>query len=342
MAFKLKQASSIGLDIGSYSIKCVEMTEGKERPKLRHVALLPLESPSQEHLVQALKAALDPMGVSPNKRVHISLSGAPLFIRRIQMPVMTEEELQGAIRFEAEKHIPFSAEECVVDVKKLDENQDKNSMNVLLVAAKRDFILERLKLLSDLDIHPQLIDADAFCLMNAYEILNGNEPAAVHGLLNIGHGLSSFAILRDGLPFFVRDIAFGAAEVTKAFAEIKGIPEAEAVALKMNCTLENVRDLRAATQKGFKSLVEELTNSITYFESDAGQELKDIWVSGGGSLSVDAPTVLSEMLGRTVSFWDNTKKMEILSNAQPKFLEKHAAELNIALGMALRGLRVRP
>ena len=338
---KSKTTSWIGLDIGSHSIKCVETARENEKVRLLRAVLLPLEDSSPEGLLKTLKGVTESFPPS-SKPIRIAVSGSSILIRRIALPIMTHEELKGAIRFEAEKHIPFSIEDCVLDFQMLNRVPTKKSMNVLLVAAKRDIILERLRLLETLQLRPELIDVDIFCLINAFETLGNETENKTYGLLNIGHRFSSFAIMQDKLPFFVREIPFGGAGITKALAELKGLAETEADLMKRQRPPDAAADLRAATQKGFEPLAEELRHSIDFFENEATEDLKFIWVSGGGALSFEAPAVLSEELGRTVSPWDNLKKMEISDTVDLNYLTPHAPELNVALGMVLRGEGPRP
>jgi Tfp pilus assembly PilM family ATPase len=104
----------------------------------------------------------------------------------------------------------------------------------------------------------------------------------------------------------------------------------------MNRSFENLNDLKMASQKALVSLGDELKQYIDYFENEAGEELQSVWISGGASMSVGAPVVLSERLGKKVDIWDNTRKLEISGRLDLKLLKEHAAELNVAFGLALR------
>lgn len=334
---KPKNFAAVGLDIGSYSLKCVEIARSQQEIKLNRVSIYPLLGMSPQDVRKAIQYSVDAEGAS--KRIRISVSGSSLLIRRISLPSMTHAELKGAIRFEAESHIPFPIDDCILDFQILNQTAVKKTMDVLLVAAKKDYVQERLKLLSDISIQPELIDVDIFCLMNAFEVLaDGQADSRSYGILNIGHVVSSFAIIHDKQPFFVREIPVGAQGVTKALADSNKITEDEADALKVAAAPEDAEALRAATQKGFEPLIDEIRHSIDYFENEAGEELKAIWMSGGGALSLGAPELLTEELGHTVSLWDNMKKMQVFGDLDQKFLASHSAELNVALGMALRGL----
>jgi type IV pilus assembly protein PilM len=334
---KSKNISSFGLDIGSYAVKCVEITHGGQAVELHRVVILPLPDNSPDSLKKNLRVFLDGLPVPP-KKVRIAVSGPNVLTRRISLPSMTAAELKGAIRFEAERHIPFSIDECVLDSQILNSSPDKKTMNVMLVAAKKDLVLQRVKLLEELGLYPDMIDVDIFCLMNAFEGLSaGDMETKTVGILNIGHRTSSFAILQDKQPFFVREIPLGGLGVTRAIVEAAGMTEADADALKIQKPAESAEVLKAATQKGLEPLAEELHHSIDYFENETGEELKTIWMSGGGALSLGTAEFFTEELGKNVSLWDNTKKMSILGSLDTQYLSQNSPLLNVVLGMALRG-----
>ncbi len=333
---KPKVVTRVGLDIGSYSVKCVEIIQDDKKVGLRSAQIKRLASNSADNLRAALRAIR--LGLSsPIKHIRISVSGPSVLIRNVTLPRMTPQELKSAIRFEAERHIPFQINECAVDYQVIGQTSDKVSMKVLLIVAKKDFIDQQLKALSDCDLEPEIIDSDIFCFANAFEKLADDSQAKTYGLLNIGHSLSSFATIHDKQIFFVRETPFGGLGVTKALAEFKKIPEEAAEDKKKRREPELLPDLFWATQKGFEPLVEEMKRSIDYFENEAGEELKEIYIAGGGARSQGACEVLSEELGRKVQLWDKIKKTDIIGHVEPKFLEEHFAELNVAFGLALRG-----
>lgn len=333
---KPKNNLRIGLDVGNYSVKCVQIVRTKDKAVLQKAVYMPLAGQNADNLTAVLKPLQEMILASPN-RVRLVLSGSSLLVRCVALPAMTHTELKGAIRFEAENHIAFPIDDCILDFQILNQNPEKKTMNVLLVAAKRDFIQERLQMLADIDIKPEIIDVDTFCLVNAFQFLSSVPEEKIYGLLNIGHRISSFAIVQDGLPLFVRELPMGGSAVTKAIAESKGIAENEAEAFKVARAAENTEELKVATQKGLQPLVDEIKNSVDYYENESGQNFKSLWLSGGGVLSFEAIALVSAGLGKEAALWDGLKKLEIGPDVDRKMLEAHAAEFNVAFGLALRG-----
>ena len=333
---KDKVSFTLGIDIGSYSVKCAEVSHEEGRPpKIQQVVRVLIPNASKEGAAEAFRQLFSKRSFSA-KKLRVAVSGPALIIRRIQMPRLTYSELKGAMRFEAESHIPFPIDDCLLDFQILDETPDKKKMNVLLVAAKRDLVQQRLQGVAAHGMDLELVDVDVFCVINAFEKLGENSQGErVHGLLNIGHQGSSFAVIQDKLPFYVREIAVGGREVTKALAQMQGIPEPEAEKLK----IENAPEVSSAVQKGLEPLMDELRHAVDYFENESGESLRWIGLSGGGATAPVVSSLLSEELGRTVSLWDNSKKLSVSESADRELLAKHSGEFNVALGLALRGVK---
>lgn len=339
---KLKTVSTLGLDIGSYSVKCVEFTRVKEKPKdkfiLNQASLLMLGSQPPDDLTVILKPLTERI-LKVKDHVRIVMSGSSLLVRCIQLPIMTQAELEGAIRFEAENHIAFPIDDCILDFQIVKQNAEKKIMNVLLVAAKRDYVQEKLRMLMNLDIHPEILDVDTFSLVNAFEILGGSEGSdpeeKTQALLNIGHRVTSLAILHDHRPLFVREIPMGAAAITKIVAEAKGIPETEANVLKEETRPELLEEIKGFTQKGLEPLTEEVKRSLEYFENEIQSAIPTVYVSGGGSLGPGAAEAIAAGLGKKTTAWDG-KRIETAPGADCGVFKDNPALFNIALGLALR------
>ncbi len=325
-----KTSAVTSLDIGTHTIKCVEIFTSTA-PELVRAAAEPAGRDTD------LKSILQKFDLSSSTRVRVSLSGASIITRFITMPEMNAKELQGAIRFEAESHIPFSIDECVLDYQVLKQDAATKQMRIVLVAAKRDLVESRYKLLAEAGVHPEVIDLDVFCLLNAFEALNTGVDEKSYGLLNVGHNVSSLAIVHEGLPVFAREIPQGGLHVTKALSEVAGITEAQAETMKIEKPAGAADNLKAATVKGFESLSEEVRHSIDFVENEIKGDVKKIYLSGGGALAAGGAEILTEDIGKPVVFWDNQKKMRISSSVDGVWMRLHAAQLNVALGMALRG-----
>ena len=152
--------------------------------------------------IQSALAAADVKG----KQVVTAVGGRDVIIKKIQIERVKEQQARELMRWEAEQHVPFDMESVELDFQILDPDDDGVEMSVLLVAAKRELIESKLRVLTDAGLEPSMVDVDAFALHNAFEV---NYPEAMRGivaLVNIGHDVTNINILDDGVPILTRDI----------------------------------------------------------------------------------------------------------------------------------------
>ena len=205
----MKEKVSIGLDIGNRHLNMVKIANKSEGLVLLDFASVGL-SPSQgkEEKLRQLEKIGQEKGIV-DIPVNIGVSGESVIVRYINLPKMNKEELAQALKYEAQQYIPFKIEEVIFDYHILGPSTtDENRMKVLLVAAKKEMIMEFIELMQQVGLKPNLIDANAFSLINCFQ-MNGPEVKEddVFALLNLGFDLVNIDILQGETPFFTRDIS---------------------------------------------------------------------------------------------------------------------------------------
>jgi type IV pilus assembly protein PilM len=235
MVFFGRNKISAGLDIGSGLIKLVVVDHSRPEPEIVHVATSPLvpdaivdgEVMDPVLVAETIQSLVQSVGLK-SKQVVAAVGGHDVIIKRIQMDRMSREDAREVIRWEAEQHVPFDMENVQLDFQILDPEGSGAQMSVLLVAAKRELIDNRMNLLADAGLSPSVIDVDAFALYNAFE---RSYPDAVEGLValvNIGHETTNLNLLDDGVPVLVRDIPFGSRKLREALQRDRGLTAEEA------------------------------------------------------------------------------------------------------------------
>jgi type IV pilus assembly protein PilM len=133
-------------------------------------------------------------------------------VKKITLPVMTESELGESIYWEAEQYIPFDIQDVNLDYQILDPGtgpDSRGSMEVLLVAAKKEKIGDYTGVIAQAGRAPVIVDVDAFALQNAYEMNYGLEGAHIVVLLNAGASAININIIQGDQSVFTRDISIG-------------------------------------------------------------------------------------------------------------------------------------
>ena len=325
---------SVGLDIGSSSLKLVKLKFVKGSPKLSGFAL----EPAKEDLLPQVKALAQSNGI---ERVNLSVSGAPTIIRYINLPRMSEEELRQAIKFEAQKHIPFSINEVNVDAVILNPELPENKMLVLLAAVKKDLMSQRMKLMEDAGLKVDIIDVDSLALINAFNFNYSQDPtfkSQTLALLNIGSSYSNLNILEDGVPRLSRDIHIGSEKFTQKIVENLGVDLKLAEDLKLDPEKDKEKQdkVRQAIESVLTGLAGEISTSFDYYESQSAAVVSKVWLSGGGSLSKGLKEALFNIAGVKVEYWDPLKNIEIADGVDAPKIKSLSSAFGIAIGLALR------
>jgi type IV pilus assembly protein PilM len=326
-----KAKPGVGLDIGTHSVKVIEISD---RTVPLELLKFGIEYFKESAPLESIKRALEKADVH-SREVNISVSGPSTVVRYIYLPMMKKEEVSNAIKFEAEKHILFPIDEVILDWQLLNEEPQTNRIRILLVAAKKDFIEERVKLVEDAGLTPQLIDIDAFALINTFQVnvSLGAEETAV--LLNIGAGKTCVDILKGNNLYFTRDIMIAGNEITNNLAEKSGLEFSKAEELKCNPG-ERSKEVLEKVQPVLEILVNELHLSFDYYESQFERSIDKVYLSGGSSNLQGLDGFLSQALGVEMQILNPVKLLQINPNLNQVELSKIVNQLGVATGLALK------
>jgi type IV pilus assembly protein PilM len=350
-----KKDHLVGLDIGSQSIKIVEIEHSKSGRILKNLGIVEISPDLMEEddvkdiqgIAELIKKLFKRLKIK-EKKVAFSVGGYSIIVKRINVQTMSEEKLLETIHYEAEQYIPFDINDVNLDFQILGENENnRNQMNVLLVAAKKDLIDEYIDLVESAGRQPSIIDVDAFALQNAYEasylspeeIIDEEENETV-ALIDVGATKTSLNILRGATSLFMRDISMGCDQITRQ------------IAAQLECSLDDAEQIKTGKLENKLSQEEhdeilstfstewttEVRRAFDFFYSSFGEsDIQRIILSGGGAhvgALRDMLSVETEASVETINPFGNL----IISNSkfEPAFLEKIAPQAAIALGLALR------
>ncbi len=328
--------SNIGLDIGTYSIKLIELLplsrkEGKF--KLVNFVSQPLMDKKKEEVLAEVVAGAE----IKNRPVNICMGGESVIVRVITMPKMNPEELKSSLKFEAEKYIPFNIEEVQIQSQILKDNLKDNKMQVLVAAAKKKNIEGLVSLVAGAGIKPKIIDVDCFALYNAYEV-NHTGLKETQLLLNIGAKVTNIDILEEGVLGFSRDVFIGGDTFTQQLMKGFGLDEVKAEALKKD-PKDKKQQVLENLKPALSNLKDEVSSSIDYFESQSEKKIRKIALSGGSAYLSGLGEFFKENFGVEVEVWDPLAAIEKEPSTLPEKLNKIKSQFAISVGLALRGLK---
>jgi len=306
-----KKRATFGLDIGSSSVKAVELVPGKGGYVLKSLAMvgLPRDAISEGSIrnpgvvSDAIRECASKAGITGTAAV-ISVSGRDSIVKRVPLPKVTPKELADAILLEAEHHIPFAIDEVFLDHQVVAETA--NSMSVVLVATKKLKVLDYVAAVEGAGLEALVVDLDAFAIQNQYELgspPDGNEAVA---LIDIGAAIMKTNVVHHGASIFARDIPFGGNNYTDAIAQRLNIPADKAEAAKQGRDVGvNWDDLVPALETVSRELSMEVQRTFDYFASTADSErIGKIVLSGGCAKLAGIEDFLASSWGVPVELTD--------------------------------------
>jgi len=332
----------IGLDLGSKFIKAVQLSENNGQYSITGFGSM--EVPPQYSIPDAVMELFSRKKFK-TKRVVTSVSGRFVFIRYINMPVMSDEELMNAAKYELGKYIPVEVDEVLHDSQKLEELPQQEGqepeMRVLLVAAKRTFIDEHVSILETSGLAPAVVDVDSFALGNAYEMTGLVNQEAVRSeqlvaLVDVGASKTNINIMSDKVSYFTREFYKGGNDLTEAVSKRLALEIREAEMLKRNPgnDLDRVQDCIAGP---VDDICHDINISIDYFENQYDKQIEEVFLTGGGGATIGLLEALEKTVNKPVSRWNPMQYLPSqLDRESASELEEAGHQSAIALGLASR------
>ncbi len=291
---------------------------------------------------EILRQAFDAGGYRTN-RVRISVKGQGVVLRFIQFPQMKKEELRSAISFEVEQYIPFKAPEVVWDFHVLDENiplaGGGNGMNILLVAVKRDELLNTIQTFQAAGLEIELVDVDSLAAINAVEFFQPDKFKIPVALLDIGSEVSTLSILLDGKPRFIRDVSYGGLDIIRKLKRKLGLTHEQAVQ-QLEVDREPAPEALGVLKEGLADLVSELRLSLNYYldQVPGAEPVKNLLISGGGGYHPLVVSTLTSELGLTVETMDVLSTLQLGPEVDLETVKSNAGLMPVSLGLCARRL----
>jgi len=336
--------TTVALDIGSGLIKLVAVTHGSGEPILSKVAYTSVvddaivegEVMDPGIVADAIRGLMMSSGIK-TKSVVIAVGGRDVIIKKISMDRLGEAQAREVIRWEAEQHVPFDMENVELDFQILDPEGDGLQMTVLLVAAKRDLVENKIALLNEVGLHPAIIDVDAFALHNAFEVNYPDAMNGVVGLVNIGHEMTNINILEEGIPVLTRDLPVGTRRFREDMQRERGLSAEEADQLLQGFEPNEVLAPFLETRGEELAVGIERAAAFLQSASRSAGGISRIYTTGGGGRIPGLNRVLAERLRLPVELANPLEKLRVAEGVFDNYnVDEVAPLLMLPIGLALR------
>lgn len=335
----------VGLDIGSYSLKAVELSKKGEEFLVETVAsaynpvghFLPQDEKQFEMLATAVKNMLVENKLT-GKKVAVSIPENQVFSSIVEMPWLSDAELSSAIQWEAEQHLPVSLATVNLEYSVISrpENQNQGKMKVLLVAAKKDMV-ERLTLASDfMEVELLVVEPAMLALGRSFVHDIGDQNQASVMLCNFGALSTDMMIVNGDQPAFMHSIPTGGLALTRAVERGLSMQPSQAEEYKRSYGMskQHLEGKVAGSLVGvFNSILSEIRKSIQFYQSESGGHIQKVVMYGGGSYLPDLTPYISETLGLEAVV---ANPFEKIGRSDALRLPKEVASFGVAVGLAMR------
>jgi type IV pilus assembly protein PilM len=340
----------VGLDIGSSSVKAVEL---QRKGGALHLLNLGFENLQADTVVDGQIMELNNVSnviVSifnehqiKTNRVAAGVSGHSVIVKNIVLPQMSQEELQESFSWHAEEHIPFDIADVNLDYQLTSSSPE--SLHVLMAACKSDKIANVKQAIQLAGKQPVIIDVDAFALQNCYEVNYQPRTGEVVALLNIGAATMNINILNGIRSIFARDASVGGSQYTSLLQKELGLSFEQAEAVKRGGHLPEgaeSRPIQPIIETVSDILALEVRKTMDFYRATAeeGEEaIQKILLAGGGSKLPGLADYLAKRFEIPVQVFDPFRQVTVdPKKFDPDYMREIVPEMAVAVGLALRGV----
>ena len=340
----------VGLDIGSSSIKAVELQRKGNSYQLLNLGF---ENLSPDTVVDGQIMELNNVSnVIANifsehqirtSKVAAGVSGHSVIVKNIVLPQMSTDELRESFSWHAEEHIPFDISDVNLDYQVTSSSSD--ALNVLMAACKSDKIANVKQAIQLAGKQPVVIDVDTFALQNCYEINYQPKPGEVVALLNIGASTMNINIMNGARSVFARDASVGGSQYTSLLQKEMGLTFEQAEAVKRGYPLPEgieARPIQPIIETVSDILALEIRKTMDFYRATAEESeesIQKILIAGGSSKLPGLPDYLAKRFEIPVELFNPFREIQVDDRKfDPDYMKEIVPDMAIAVGLALRGV----
>ena len=343
-----KERNLLGVDIGSHSIKIVDITKTRGRYVLKSMGLGMIPSEcivdkdimDSETVVETIRNLRDNLKIR-SRNAATAISGHSVIVKKAELPLMSPSELEQTLQIEAEQYIPFDINDVYIDFFILGESLERSDMmDVLFVASKKEMVDDYASALRNAGLKPMLVDVDVFALETMYQANYAEAPETIVALVDIGASMININIIKDGISIFARDISMGGRQLTERIQREFGVSYERAENIKAGSDVGGI-DLERINyifKMAAETYVQEIRRTLDFFLSTmVNENIERIYLSGGSARLPGLSSALEKQVEVPVEminpfnniYWDE-------KSFDPKYMAQIAPQMAVAIGLALR------
>ena len=339
------QKKVIGLDIGTSSVKFAELESSRGGFTLKKFAVQPIspgavnggEIVDVAQVSSAIRAAVSASGTK-RKLASAGMWGSAVVVKKIAMPRMEPKLVAEQVKWEAEQYIPFDVNEISLEHSILRSSPAPETMDVLLVAAKQEFLFRYLEAIEGAGLKCSVMDVAGFALANCFQANYGATPGSV-ALLNVGAGTTNLVVMTGGEVVFCRDISAGGFNYTAEIHKSMGVSLEEAEALKLSASYgqgapDEVNNIVASVND---AVAEEIRNSFDFYGATSGGAISRFYASGGGIFTPGLVDAVAKATGVPYDVFDPFQRVSYdARSVGAEYASQIKSIAGVAIGLGMR------
>jgi type IV pilus assembly protein PilM len=338
-----KRDKVLGLDIGSYAVKMVQLHKEQSGFSVTAAAKVDIGTAKETDLnsadINVVKAVQECLRLSfaQAQMAVCGVSGPEVAVRRFKFPLLPRDEIHGAVMLEAAQVCPFNFGDSVVDYHVIPNGQD--SIRGVLVAATSRLVQKKKWFAEEASLRTVLMDVDGLALLNCLQFCKQDQPGRKIAVLNVGGSLTTLAVVdNDNLPF-IRDIAYAGSDIIGNLASRLGV---ESATVQKNilgaADIAGERlNIKGALPFACQKLVDDVSETLRYHSANEKNVVDDIYVSGGFALVDGFVDLLKSSFPANVRLWNPFETVPCnIPGQYADFLKKQGPAMTVAAGLAMR------
>ena len=358
--FAIADKPFMGIDIGARHIKIAVLGKSGKGYSLSNFAVTPTppesvvdgEIENADAIGDAIKKLIKSEKIQNDVQYCVfSMSGKSTYVRKISVPLMSEEDLNDSIQQEAEQYIPFDIDEVNVDFEIVSAEDEvpkagvkyhgDAQMEVLLVAARKDQVGDRKQIVQKAGLEAAVVDLDVFALENSFEAAYGIDEDDTIALINIGGSETNVNIIEHGVTTMTRDIDIGGTTIAEAIQATADVDIQEAERMMLGHVHDDSQRQEIATQvrAGAKDIAEEIKKTFDMFSRSSESRVRMIYLSGGCVAINGITEIIANEVGLNCEVINPFRNIKVSKKVfDPEYLEAWSPMAAIAIGLATRKL----
>jgi type IV pilus assembly protein PilM len=339
----------IGLDIGSSSVKLIQLSSSGNSYRVEAFAVEPVPEGAvseglisePEQVADAVKKALQ-RGNFKAKACAMAVTGSSVITKVINLPSdLSEDDIEGQIEVEAGQYIPFPREEVSLDFEVLGPSpRNADLLEILLAASKTEHVDARREVAELTGLNVTVVDVEAYAIANAFELVRksaGIDEAETIGVLNIGSTVSTMIVLRGNRSIYSREHGFGGHQLIEECMRRYGMDAEQAAFLQRG--EEPPAGFEDEVLEPFRqNVIQQISRALQFYSSSSDySSINILFITGGGASIPGLAEAVGNEVGISCEVADPLKDLRISPKINAKALDQARPSMTTAFGLALRG-----